>query len=34
MGGALLGRAMDASANFNNPATLRYAGGFSVTYRF
>ena len=34
MGGALLGRAMDESANFNNPATLRHAGGFSVTYRF
>ena len=34
MGGALLGRAMDASANVNNLATLRHAGGFSVTYRF
>ena len=34
MDGALLGWAMDASANVNNPATLRHAGGFSVTYRF
>ena len=34
MGGALVGKAMDASANFNNPATLTDLTNIQVTVGF
>ena len=34
MGGALVGKAMDASANFNNPATLSDLTNINLTVGF